>query len=114
MGSSEHIYNKKYILILGTGPIDGLDDTALTPKNKYSINFARKQKTFSLHLHYNGLDNCIFFNGVEIYKCKANYFEVNAALLSLGDVSKDLDYMNIPIIFQLIKMALVLIMFQTS
>ena len=53
MGSSVHIDNKgKDILILGEGPTQGLDDTTLTAEAKYSINFPRSQRKFSLSLHY--------------------------------------------------------------
>ena len=39
MNSSEHIENKKDILILGKGPKKGLENTALTAEAEYSINF---------------------------------------------------------------------------
>ena len=46
MSSSVHIYNKrKYILILGKDPTDGLDDTALTAEAEYFINFSKQQLT---------------------------------------------------------------------
>ena len=39
MSSRMHIENaKKYIFIFGKGPIDCLDDTALTTEKEYSIN----------------------------------------------------------------------------
>ena len=46
MSSSVHIYNKrKYILILGKDPTDGLDDTALNAEAEYFINFSKQQLT---------------------------------------------------------------------
>ena len=40
MSSSVHTDNKtKNILILGEGPIQGLEDTTLTAETKYPINF---------------------------------------------------------------------------
>ena len=48
-----------------------------------------QQKKFCLSLHYNGVNRDIFVNGVEIYKFKAKYFEINASLLCLGNFSKD-------------------------
>ena len=46
MSSSVYIYNKrKYILILGKDPTDGLDDTALTAEAEYFINFSKQQLT---------------------------------------------------------------------
>ena len=47
MSSSVHIDNKKkHILILGKGPTQGLDDTALTAKAQYSISFSRSNINF--------------------------------------------------------------------
>ena len=44
---SLHIDNEnKYILILGEGATQGLDDTTLTPETKYPINFTRSRKRF--------------------------------------------------------------------
>ena len=45
MSSSSHIDNKnKDILILGEGATQGLDDSALTAKAKYPLNFAQPRK----------------------------------------------------------------------
>ena len=45
MSSSVHIDSKgKDILILGEGPTLGLDDTTLTAKAKYPINFTQSRK----------------------------------------------------------------------
>ena len=45
MSSSVHINNKKkYILILGKGATNGLDDIILTAEKEYSINFTEQQK----------------------------------------------------------------------
>ena len=54
MSSSSHIDNKKkYILILGKGPTQGLEHT-LSAEKLYSINFTKENTKFSLSLHYNG------------------------------------------------------------
>ena len=54
MGSSVHIDNKKkYILILGKGLTQGLDDTTLIAEAQYPIDFSRSNKKFCLNLHYN-------------------------------------------------------------
>ena len=72
MGSLMHSDNKKkYILILGKGPVHGLDDATLTAKKEYSINFTVQKKRFCLSLHYSGVNSYIFVNHVEIYKLKA-------------------------------------------
>ena len=45
MSSSVHAnYKTKNILILGEGHTQGLDDTILTAKKKYSINFTKRNK----------------------------------------------------------------------
>ena len=76
MSSSLHIDNKgKDILILGEGPTEGLDDTTLTAKAKYSINFLRSQRKFCLSLHYNGSNSFVFVSATKIYQFKANDFE---------------------------------------
>ena len=55
MTSSMHIDNKnKDILILGERPTQGLDDTTLTAKAKYPINFKQPKKRYVLSLYYNG------------------------------------------------------------
>ena len=58
------ITKKKDILILGEGPTQRLDGTSLTAEKKYSINFTRSRKTFSLSLHYNGAHSYLFVNGI--------------------------------------------------
>ena len=63
MSSSVHIYNKnKDILILGEGPTQGLDDTAITAEAKYPISFIQSRKRFVLSLHYNGSNSFLFVN----------------------------------------------------
>ena len=68
-----HIDNKKKkFLDLDSGPTDGLDDTRVTARKEYSINFTEQENKFCLSLHYNGMYNYIFVNGVEVYTFKAN------------------------------------------
>ena len=48
ISSSAHIDNKKKdILILGSGPIQGLDDTTLTTEAPYSIIFQDQRENFA-------------------------------------------------------------------
>ena len=89
MSSSAHIDNrKKYILILGKGPIQGLEHT-LTAEKMYSISFTVTKKKFCLSLHYNGANSYLFVNSTEICKVKAKYSEIVASPLCLGNISKD-------------------------
>ena len=53
---------KKYILILGNGPTQGLEHT-LSAEKMYSINFILTKKKFCLCLHYNGANSYLFVNG---------------------------------------------------
>ena len=58
MNSSLHTDNKeKDILILGTGPTQGLGEHSLTAEKMYSINFTKDNTTFCLSLHYNGANS---------------------------------------------------------
>ena len=54
MRSSVHADNKgKYILILGEGPTQGLNDTTLTAEAKYPVNFTQsgKRSVLSINLY---------------------------------------------------------------
>ena len=60
MSSSVHIDNKgKYIVILGEGPTQGLDDSKLTAEAKYSIKFTQLNRKCCLSLHYNARNSFI-------------------------------------------------------
>ena len=55
MGLSVHfVIKNKNISNLGEGPSQGFDDTTLTAKAKYPINFTQPRKRFVLSLHCNG------------------------------------------------------------
>ena len=89
MSSFVHTHEKKkYILILGESPTQGLDDTKLTTEKKNAINFTVNNTKFCLRLHYNGADSYLFVNGTEIHKFK----EKNS--LSLGKISEDFSVDN--------------------
>ena len=79
---------RKKTLVLGEGPIQGLEHT-LTAEKMYSINFTLTKKKFCLSLHYNGANSYLFVNDIEIYKFKAKDSEIVAKPLCLGNVSKD-------------------------
>ena len=71
MSFSSYIDNKKkYILVLGKGPTQGLEHT-LTAEKMYSINFTVTKKKFCLSLHYNGANSYLLVNGTEMHKFKA-------------------------------------------
>ena len=89
MSSSAHLHNKKKgILILGKGPVQGLEDT-LTAEKMYSINFTMTKKKFCLSLHYNEVNSYLFVNGKKIGKFKAKDSANASTPLCLGNISKD-------------------------
>ena len=89
MSTSIHIDNKKKdILVLGRGPMQGLEST-LTAEKMYSINFTVTKKIFCLSLNYNGGNNYLFVNGTKIIKFRAKDSEIAAIPLCLCNISKD-------------------------
>ena len=89
MSSSPHIDNKKkYALILGKSPTQGLKHT-LTAEKLYSINFTKENTKFCLSLQYNGADSYLFANGTEIIKFKAKDSEITPYPLCLVNISID-------------------------
>ena len=89
MSSSVHVDSKKkYILILGKGPTQGLVHS-LTAEKVYLINFTLTKEKFCLSLHYNGANSYLFVNGTEIYKFKAKDSEETFRKQCLGNISKD-------------------------
>ena len=86
MSSSVHVDNKKkYILVLGEGPTQELDDTTLTAEKKHSINFTENSKKICLSLHYDGVNSYLFVNGTKIHKAKDS--EIAATPLCVGNIS---------------------------
>ena len=63
-----HIHNKrKYIFLLGEGPIWRLDDATWRAEPIYPIKFAQPNKRFVLSLHYNGVSGFFFVNATKTY-----------------------------------------------
>ena len=90
MSASVHVDNKKkYILIIGIGPTQGLGEHSLTAEKMYSIDFTVTRNKLCLSLHYNGANSYLFVNGIEIIKFKAKDSEIVATPLCLGNISKD-------------------------
>ena len=95
MSSSVHANNKnKDILILGKEETKGLDNTTLTVKAEYFINFSRSQRKFCLSLHYNGSNSFLFVNSTKIHQFKAKDSEIKRYPLCLGNISKDFSVDN--------------------
>ena len=62
---------------------------------EYFINFREQNKKFCLSLHYNGSNNFLFVNGVNIYQFKTKDFEINAYSLYLGNILENVTVHNI-------------------
>ena len=61
MSSSVHVGNKKkYILILGKCPTQGLGEHSSTAEKMYSVEFTVTRKKFFLSVHYNGAHSYLF------------------------------------------------------
>ena len=89
MSSSMHVDDKKKnVLILGEGPTQELNDTALTVEKTYSISFTKSRKK-CLGCIINGAIDYLFVNGTEIHKFKAKISEIVATPFCLGNISKD-------------------------
>ena len=76
------------MLVLGKGPMQGLEHT-LTAEKIYPINFTVTKKKFCLSLHYNGANSHLFVNGEKIVKFRAKDSEIVASPICLGNISKD-------------------------
>ena len=70
--------------------VQGLDNIAIYAEKLYSINFTKTNTKFCLNLHYNGANNYLFVNGIEIHKFKAKDSEIVITALCLGNISKRL------------------------
>ena len=85
MSLSLHIDNEgKDILILGKGPIQGLDGTTLTAETRYSINFTRPNIKFCLSLPYNESNSFLFVNATKIYQFRGKDLEIAKIFLEFG------------------------------
>ena len=60
------IKEKKDMVVLGKGPTDGLDDTAIMAEAKYSVIIHMSRKKISLILQYSGANSFLYANGVKI------------------------------------------------
>ena len=76
--SSSHSDNRKNnFLILGEGPIYGINGNFGAPEKNFDINFSKANTKCCLSLHYNDHNSYLFVNGKEIFKFKADNKNVN-------------------------------------
>ena len=58
VSSSLHVdIREKYILLLGKGPTQRLDDSTLAAKKEYAVNLREQHKKICLSLHYNSANS---------------------------------------------------------
>ena len=94
MSSYVHIDNKnKDILIIGEGPAQRLNNSTLTAKTKYPINFAQSRKRCVLSLYYNKLTKCVSLNN-------QNY-EIQPTLINLHPKDYSQELHNYPFAIKL-------------
>ena len=94
MNSYAHVDNKgKDILILGEGPTQELNDTTLTAKAKYPINFTQLEKRFVLSL--NIMEATASYSlMLQKYINSKQDSEIKDYALCLGNISKDFTINN--------------------
>ena len=76
------VTEKKDILVLGEGPIDGLDDITITIEAKYSVLIIKLRKKIYFY------KAMLCMNGVKIYQFKAKDSEIKPYILCLENISK--------------------------
>ena len=99
--SLSHADNRKIkILVLDEGPTFIINGSFGSPEKKFSINFNKTNTKFCLDLHYNADNSCLFVNGKEIFKFRADNKNVNFptqfCLTSISNVyDSSVDYNSI-------------------
>ena len=84
--SSSHTDNKKKnFLVLGNGPIQGINDITGSTGKKISINFSKANTKFCSSLHYNVDESYFYVNKIDNIP-KDNIRWYNSCL---GSISKD-------------------------
>ena len=77
---------KKYILNLGEGLAQGIDDVKLTAEAAYSTNFTERENKFCLTLHYNVNNSYLFVTEVKIYQFISKDSELFPYALCSGNI----------------------------
>ena len=89
MSNSRHSTNKtQFVLVLGHGLIQKINDTTIYAEKMYSPNFTVDSKTFCWSLHYYSDNSYLFVNGREVTKFKAKNSELIKYPMCLGGLSK--------------------------
>ena len=77
---------KKYILVLGEGHTDKLDDIAITAEPKYSVNIPNSRKKTCLSLYDSAANSFVHAHGVKIQQFKTEESETKSHPLCLGNI----------------------------
>ena len=82
---------KNNFLVLGEGPVLGINGMFGSTEKSFSINFSKSNTKFSLSLHYNADNSCLLVNGKEIFKSKADNKNDNfPTQFRIGNISNGL------------------------
>ena len=103
--SSSHADNhKKNFLVLGEEATFGKMEDLIHQKKKININFSKANTKLCLSWHYNVDNSCLFANGKEISKFKADNKNVNSptqfCLWSVSNGFSTIELRAISLIFQ--------------
>ena len=88
MSFSVHATNgANHIYLMGTGLIQGINDTTIYAEKNFYRNFTDFGKKFVLSLHYNGDDSYLFVNGRQELKFKAKTDQLVKEKLCIENIS---------------------------
>ena len=88
MSFSVHTTNRaNHIYLMGTGLIQGINDTMIYVEKNFYRNFTDFGKKFALSLHYNGDNSYFFVNGRQELKFKAKTDQLVKEKLCIGNLS---------------------------
>ena len=88
MSFSVHANNRaNHIYLMGTGFMQGINDTTIYAEKYFHRNFTDFGKKFVLSLHYNGDNSCLFVNGRQELKFKAKTDQLVKEKLCIGNLS---------------------------
>ena len=88
MSFSVHATNRaNHIYLMGTGLMQGINDTTIYAEKNFYRNFTDFDKKFMLSLHYNGNDSYLFVNGKQDIKFKTKTDQLAKEKLCIGNLS---------------------------
>ena len=87
MSFSLHATNRaNHIYLMGTGLMQGINDTTIYAEKNFSRHFTDPVKKFVLSFHYNGDDSYLFVNGRQELKFKAKNDQIISEKICLGNL----------------------------